>query len=561
MPDLEHTLQGHDLGFLRIVAGGWGIELTAPDAVTALPVVIQGISEHNDFAEVVEALPDDAKRVLQALIENEGRMPWAAFVRKFGDVRRMGPARRDRERPDRKPATAAEVLWYRGLLGRAFLNLPPEHQPQEYAYIPDDLLPLLPSLRGDSPPPLGRPATPVEAAQPLLASDAVLDHVCTLLAALRLRMTEDALQTLALGGMPPSALRALCSAANLLDGSLPHPERTRAFLEAPRAEALAQLARAWMEASQFNELRMLPGLKFEGDWRNDPLQTRRLLLDLVGTIPENRWWSLNALVSSVHEQQPDFQRPAGDYDSWFIRRAGTDTYLRGFAVWDEVDGALLRFLICGPLHWLGFVDLARPAVEEDAPISAFRLTPWAGALWHGNPPEGLQKETAKIKMSADGEIRVPARAPRTVRYQVARFCQWETDNRTAADGKETGYYRYRVTPAALERAGEQGLRPTQLLNLLRRFHDGPLPGALAQAIERWEGNGTQARIEQTTLLRVRSAEILAALRKTRAARWLGETLNETTILVQHGAEEQVLAMLAEIGYLAEIKTAVEGKSE
>ena len=70
----------------------------------------------------------------------------------------------------------------------------------------------------------------------------------------------------------------------------------------------------------FNELRLLPGLKFEGDWTNDPLRTRQAILELVSQIPENRWWSLAAFVAAVREQHPDFQRPAGDYDSWFIRQ-------------------------------------------------------------------------------------------------------------------------------------------------------------------------------------------------------------------------------------------------
>src|SRR5512142_950018 len=216
MPDLEHTLQGHDLGFLKIVAGGWGIELNAPDTVTALPILVEGVVENADFAEVIEALPQDAKNVLQALMQNEGRMLWAAFIRKFGELRRMGMAKRDRERPDLKPASAVEVLWYRGLIGRAFLNLPPASEPQEYAYIPEDLLPLLPTLRADVPPPLGRPATPNASAHPVLACDRVLDHACTLLAALRLKMDESALKKLPLGGIPVKALVDLLRAARLL---------------------------------------------------------------------------------------------------------------------------------------------------------------------------------------------------------------------------------------------------------------------------------------------------------------------------------------------------------
>ena len=99
MPDLEHTLQGHDLGFLKIVAGAWGIELNAPDAVSALPIIVQRIIEHADFAEIIEALPKDSKEVLQVLVQNEGRISWAAFVRKesaFDGAFFGGPAREPR---------------------------------------------------------------------------------------------------------------------------------------------------------------------------------------------------------------------------------------------------------------------------------------------------------------------------------------------------------------------------------------------------------------------------------------------------------------------------------
>lgn len=548
MPDLEHTLQGHDLGFLKIVASAWAIELSAPDAATALPVVAQKILEHAEFAEVIDTLPSDAKNVLQALLQSDGRLPWAEFVRKYGDVRRMGQARRDRERPDIKPSTAVEVLWYRGLVGRAFLTRPLAAEPQEYAYIPEDLLPLLPLLKGEGSAPLGRPATPNEAAFQMQANDSILDHACTLLAALRIKVDDAFLAHINLHGIPFKTLQQLLYAAGLLDhDGLPHPERTRSFLEAPRGQALSLLVRSWMESQSFNELRLLPGLKFEGEWSNDPHQARSMILELVGQIPENRWWSLSAFIHAVHDQRPDFQRPTGDYDSWFIRQESSGSYLRGFSAWGDVEGALVRFLICGPMHWLGLVDLAAPAPEGEP--SALRLSRWAAALWHGKAPEQSAKEDAAIKISADGLLSIPVQAPRAIRYQVARFCRWEGERER--NGRVE--YLYRITPAALERAKSHGLRASQLVSLLRRHCDGPFPPVVAHAVERWENNSTQAVVENVTLLQVTSPEILAALKKSRAARCLGETLNETTVIIHPGMAEQVQAVLIEIGYLSENK--------
>ncbi len=542
MPDIQLTLQGNDLGFLKMVAGAWGIDLVAPDVHTALPLLVNALLNRSLVSEIIESLPGEAHAALEALQHSDGVMPWAMFTRRFGEVRAMGAARRDRERPDLKPATPAEVLWYRALIGKAFLALAGE--PQEYAYIPEDLLDLIDPLSDSSVAPLGRPASPGESAVALPASDRVLDHACTLLAALRLGLDPAALDT-SDWNSPPAALRALLAAAGLLDAQgMPVPEPARAFLEAPRGQALASLARAWMDSERFNDLHLLPGLAFEGEWRNDPLAARRTVLDLLSHLPQGTWWSLSAFVSGVAERQPDFQRPAGDYDTWFIRRESDGAFLRGFAIWDEVDGALLRFLITGPLHWLGIFDLAAPAAG--AAPTAFRHSAWSAVLWHGSAPD-LPKETAQARASSDGLIRAPAGMPRAARYQLARFCQWE--------GETAQEYRYRVTPGALERARAQGLRSTHLVSLLKKHAAPPLPPTLISALERWEKLGTQAHTERPVLLRVTAPEILTALQKSPAGRHLGETLNSTTALIRPGGEEALLRALAELGYLAERKDA------
>lgn len=541
MPDIQHTLQGNDLGFLKMVAGAWGIELNAPDAHTGLLLLVNAMLNRTLVNEIVEALPPAAAQALRALIETEGRMTWAVFTRRFGEVRAMGAGRRDRERPDLKPASPAEVLWYRALIGKTFLNLPPE--PQEYAYIPDDLLELMNPIPSSQPEPLGRPASPGETAHPLPANDLILDRACSLLAALRsgLALPEQETQDWA-----PSAaqLTALLRSAGLIDtAGVPLPEPTRAFLEAPRAEALAWLVKKWMESPGFNELLLLPGLKFEGEWANNPLQTRSQVIEMLSHLPTDRWWSLNSFVSGVFEAHPDFQRPAGDYDSWFIRRESDGQYLCGIASWDEVDGALLRLIITGPMHWLGIYDLAAP--EPGAAPAAFRPSAWAEALWHGSPPRGLALENQPVKAGSDGLIRLPALSPRSLRYQVARFCNWEGESREE--------YRYRLSPASLERARQQGLKTSHLVTLLRKHSSGPLPPTLLQALERWEKFGPQAQIETVTILRLSSAEILNSLRQSRAGRFLGEAVSPTVVIVKPGGEQVVLRTLAEMGYLGDIE--------
>ena len=92
---------------------------------------------------------------------------------------------------------------------------------------------------------------------------------------------------------------------------------------------------------------------------------------MLDDLPRQTWWNLKSFIEAIKEQHPDFQRPAGDYDSWFIRDAANGHYLRGFTDWDLVDGALIRFLLADVMHRLGLLDLASPGEGREA--SAFRI--------------------------------------------------------------------------------------------------------------------------------------------------------------------------------------------
>lgn len=541
MPDLFTSLQKQDLGHLRILAGLWGLELESNETSQALKELCASLLDPDLLAEILEALNPEARNALEALAAKNGRIPWAEFTRRFGDIREMGAGKRDRENPHLNPASTAEVLFYRALLARAFFNT--ANGPQEFAYIPDELLKII-NHKGHedhegntqksseisvnsmaNPEPLGRPASPGEKAYPIPANDFILDDATTLLAALRLGI--DPPET----SLPRPVLEGFLRAAKIILKSGPKPERVKAFLEAPREEARRMLADAWLESETFNELRQLPGLVFEGEWQNQPTVTREFLLNLLETIPDGKWWSLPAFVRDIKAKYADFQRPAGDYDSWFIKRASDGEYLRGFAHWDQVDGALVRYFVTRILFWLGQVELA--FAEEGGEITSFRLSSFIAK----------NEERGKIMVSSSGRILVERTAPRAVRYQVARFCEWNE--------AKNDEYRYSITPSSLKKAAEQGLKIEHLLSLLAKHAAGGIPPVLVKALKRWEANGTEARVQTQVVLRVSRPEVLEELRKSKAARFLGELLGPTTAVIKAGAQSKVLAALAELGLLAE----------
>jgi len=553
MPDLIQSLQSRDLVHLRIVASMWGVELASVETDAVLSELAAALLDPALVGEIVDALSAEALSALEAMSEEGGRIPWATFVRRFGEIREIGPGRRDREQPYLQPISAAETLFYRALLARAFFDTP--NGPQEFAYIPDDLLSLIhhgehrehgENIKKDSvdsvlsvvkKEPLGRPASLKERERPLPPCDRLLDDAATLLAALRMGIQPP--ETI----IPVKVVREFLRVAKILSDSEPRAEAVKTFLEASRKDALDMLASAWQASENFNELWQIPGLVCEGEWINQPLVTREFLLDLLDAVPENQWWSLPAFVRAVKDKYPDFQRPAGDYDSWFIRRADSETYLRGFDHWDNVDGALIRYFISGPLFWLGMVELASPVDSET--ITAFRITSKVESQTSDVRPSTFD-EKGKLTVTSSGKISVPRSVPRAARYQISRFCTW--------DEEKTEEYRYRVTTGSLKKAKEQGLKVGHLLSLLAKNAAAEIPPAFVKALKRWELNGTEARVENLVVLRVSRPEVLDELRKSKAGRFLGEMLGPTTVIVKKGAQAKVLAALAELGLLAEEQT-------
>ena len=527
MPDLYHTLLKYDIGHLRIIADSWGLELETNEVDSASEELCASFLDLEAVTETIDILPADARSALTALVESNGKIEWAAFARKFGEIREMGAGRRDRERPHLKPISVAENLFYRGILAKAFFDT--DKGAQEFAYIPEDLFEIIDEQTkderdGNFSEPLGRPATPLEKAFEIPVSDHILDDATTLLAALRLSRS---------GFQPDMQLAALLAAAGILIKGVPQPEAVKSFLEATRADAIKMLAEAWQSSHEFDELRLIPTIICEGEWMNQPLVTREFLLDLENDIPQNKWWSIPAFVRAIKEKFPDYQRPAGDYDSWFIKRASDGQFLRGFAYWDQVDGALIKYFI-QILHWLGMADLASP--EEGKEATSFRLSHFVEK----------KEERGKITVSSNGKITISRLFSRAVRYQISRFCEWGDER--------PDEYQYQVTAQSLSHAKEQGLKAEQLLSLLVKYTNGTVPPALVKALKQWDVHGTEARVEKLLVLRVNRPEILEEMRKSKVSKFLGEILSPTAVIIKSGAESKVLAALAELGLLSEIET-------
>ena len=126
-------------------------------------------------------LRDDERNALNDILRRDGVLPWAVFVRRWGEIRPVGPGRLEREELWRDPVSAAEGLWYSGLIQRAFQARPSGQT--EVVFVPEEL-----RLYMQEPAPLEIvPPEPVEPpAHQVAGTDVLADDLVTLLAALQI---------------------------------------------------------------------------------------------------------------------------------------------------------------------------------------------------------------------------------------------------------------------------------------------------------------------------------------------------------------------------------------
>ncbi len=541
MPTIIETIIDYEPDLLEMIAEGWGIDQDLDPSRSLPKQIAQRLQEEALFNEILQALPKPAFNALARLVRNDGRLRLEVFEREFGSLREMGAARREKLRPDRNPDSISETLFYKGLIAQAFFRDGPEAQ--EFIYIPEEFLQILikeVDRVGINPDPDLAGHTPDRTFQ---CDDFILDHACTLLAAVR-----AGLDTNSLGfenpEIPITFLTQLLAAAGLLlDEHKPDPQKIGAFLEAPRADSFSQLVRIWRSSPLIDEIHLLTALEIEGSLKSNPARIREKLLAMLQPLSADKWFSIEEFILWVKANQPDFMRSGGEYDTWIIRDKKSGQYIKGFEFWDKVEGAFLQLILTGPFFWMGLVDLGVKARSRKPAF--FRLSRWAASLLAGKPVEYQKAKTDAFILNKNGRLCLERSFPLGARYQIARFCEWQKP--------EKGKYYYQISPAGLQNALRQGLQVSQFSGLIAKYAKKPIPPALLPALERWNQNKLEAVIERPVLLRVQSAAILDELLTSRAKAHILTRLNDTTAIVKTSSAAQLKEALLEMGILAEIR--------
>ena len=574
---LKNCLADEPLPRLTAIADAWDIRFEAASAREMIEMLAEEMLAGGAAAAGLDALPAETRIALAALVNNNGRMPAAAYERRFGVLRPMGPGRLERERPWLSPANTTEMLWYRGFIFRGFDRTLPN--PTEVVFVPTDLLAKLLEIgdwrleNGD-----GRVQSPISNLPSPISStglgELLLDDLTTLLS--QVQNTDVRLQ--ADGAWSPQARLAaqpmlrddhglrsaepggrfafLCRMIDRM-GWLKSvrpllrltPQPVIDWLKAPIPTQLGALFEAWRSDPQWNDLACVEGIAFEMEhaWNNAPLQERAAVLRLLSDWLASRGAAITVedFTDYVSITAPDFARPDGRYDTWHIRDTETGEFLHGFQHWRRVEGGLIRRLLEGPLHWLGLLQV------EDGRVL---LTEFGQAALSSQPAPApapgreagadATEPLGGLRSGSEAAVRV-LRAARFQRFQLSRIADWA--------GTNDEDYLYRLSPSSLARARTQGINPPRVMEFLQQYSDAPVPPNLLKGIRQWGEQGAEVRLEPAHLIRAKDAATLEALLALPAVRSaVIERLSPTCATIRPRDIGPVAAEITRSGLLVEL---------
>ncbi len=480
MRSLRQALSHYPRVYLEELARYLGLSPSARDQEEVARALAAHLLAPDVWQRVYDQLSPAAREALLTVAHASWPLAWPTFVRRWGPIREGGFQRLLREQPWRHPASPGEELFFRGLVFRATVQQ--EGTVAEIVYVPDDLRLLLPEQENPQ-----QPALPFLSEVPAArrSGRAFLNDIVMLLAFIyneemlmdwEGRPLRGALAELGrrlLVPLLPQELQRPSPRVHLLfhhvrllglvtqEGNrLRVRARTLArWLKQPVAYQRFTLWRAWAESALWHDLYHVPALEcVEPPRPGEPLLTRTRFLAHLSHLDAEAWYALEDLLAWLHEHDPDFLRPHGDYQAWLIRDREQGTVLRGFDAWWEVEGRLARFYVLGPLFWLD-------ATQVDEEGQRFALTD-AGHRWLKRRSEPMRKERPRLAVSANLRIRFPHTVHPFDHFRVSRFADWE---------RSTPEYVYRITEESVARARAQGISPQRIIAFLQRASGSPVP--------------------------------------------------------------------------------------
>lgn len=365
---------------------------------------------------------------------------------------------------------------------------------------------------------------------------------------------------------------ALLTAAGLIQPGSPvtvWPEVKGQYLRQTEAAQQALLARLYFQMLNWTELwdllRTTPALKLRRAW-NSPYfkpanlaanltRFRQLILRVLSYLPDGEWVALNDLQPLLRAVWPRFDghvaQPYYSYgtkSAWFLTYQGRDLKPGNEQDWQAAQGAFVRWLISGPLHWLGLADLSL----KKGILVAARFHGLADLYWDRVETPTLSQPDVVPALSTPPAEAVKMDEASIIVDPAAISAQAHNllDQIARLDEAVPGRFVYRLDAQAAHQSFEKGVALTDILYNWEQLLAIPLPPALRRQLESWWQAYGQVRIyEDVTLIEFGDDYALTEMKAvTSLGQHLIAELSPRLVLIPKTAVEPLTAELEKAGY-------------
>ncbi len=348
----------------------------------------------------------------------------------------------------------------------------------------------------------------------------------------------------------------------------PWPEIKEQYLRQTETVQHAILARVYFLMLNWNELwdllRADTTLHLGRDWNYPYMKPanlsaqlahfRQLILRALSCLPDGEWVALDNLNPLLRALWPRFDEQAvrqyygyGAKPAWFLTYRGRDLKPDNEQDWQIAQGAFIRQMITGPLHWLGLADVSL----KNGVLVAARFHGLANLYWD-------RVETpASIRAVATTSVPPPTEAvkmnessitvdPTAISAQAHSLL----DQIARLDQAVPGSFVYRLDAQAAHHSFEKGVALTDILHDWERFMAVPLPQNIRNQLEAWWRAYGQVRIYQdVTLIEFGDDYTLTEMKAvTSLEQYLIAELSPRLVLIPRTAVEPLTAELEKAGY-------------
>lgn len=319
------------------------------------------------------------------------------------------------------------------------------------------------------------------------------------------------------------------------------------FNRSPQSQLL-DMFHAWLNHGTYDDFYKISGIKvISGGLRQTSLQVRKIVVDAFKHTDLTTWIDKDKFIKHFEQNQPRFFRPFYDDHHWIVE------YKNGDEIWTTktkpflIEYAFLNFIICGPLFWLGLVQLGK----NDNNVTSFMLSREGRHILRG---ESFAETAAmgiacnQIIVQPDFEILVSENAVLSVRFMVDRISE------PIGIGPIS---HYRLTRNSIARAMESGLEINDIIGFLEATSSVGLSQNVRASIESWKSHYGRVRIGAMYYLETKDHFIMKELQThTRMSNLLGDSIGLVTNRISADNLVPMITELKRCGYLPKVDPAL-----